>query len=280
VAYRKPGRSPRPVYVATILIVGLAAHAVAQSQAPHSAKSPGKAASAVADGRRTFESRCAPCHGLDGRGGEHAHAIATPRAAGALEDPTLFQIIRGGIAPAGMPAFSSLTDAEIHAVIDHIRVLTGQRTPRPAKGDPALGERLYFGKAGCGDCHSLGGKGGFIASDLTDFTESHSLAELKQAILHPDQWIPAQNSVSVTTLSGEKFTGLRRNEDNFSLQLQDANGQFHLFMKSQIATVVRGPHSLMPGDYGNRLRPAELDDLISYLCRGAPAAAHRTRTGN
>ena len=32
---------------------------------------------ALATGRRTFESTCAPCHGLNGKGGERAPDIAT-----------------------------------------------------------------------------------------------------------------------------------------------------------------------------------------------------------
>jgi hypothetical protein len=79
--------------------------------------------------------------------------------------------------------------------------------------------------------------------------------------------------VTVTTLSQERVTGMVRNQDNFSLQVQDADGVFHLFLKSQITKVDREAHSLMPGDYGTRLTPAELDDLIGFLFGGAPAPA-------
>jgi cytochrome c oxidase cbb3-type subunit 3 len=235
-----------------------------------------------APGRPIFESHCASCHGLDGRGGEHAHAIATPRVAGEMEDPAIFQIIRGGIPPLGMPTFSTLSEAEIRAIVSYIRVLTGQNTVRPAKGNSARGAQIFFGKARCGDCHTILGKGGFMGSDLTDFARSHSAEELHRAIINPDQWIPpVENMVTVTTLSQERITGLLRNEDNFSLQLQDADGIFHLFMKSQIAKIDRESHSLMPQDYGTRLTPAELDDLINYMFSGLPAPARRApKAGN
>jgi putative heme-binding domain-containing protein len=214
---------------------------------------------------------------LDGRGGEHAQAIATPRVAGALDDPALSQIIRGGIPAKGMPSFSSLSEPEIHAIITYLRFQTGKNTVRPGKGNALRGEQLFFGEARCGDCHMMFGKGGFIGSDLTDFAASHSVDELHQAITNPDRWIsPARNVVTVTTLSQERVTGLVRNEDNFSLQVQDADGVFHLFLKSQIAKVEREPRSLMPGDYGTRLTPAELDDLISFLFSAVPAPSHGT----
>lgn len=269
------GRSVLPLLVSLILPAGLVTYPVQQNPEPTPACPAEKTSSLPALGQRSFESHCASCHGLDGRGSEHAHAIATPHAAGALEDPALFQIMRGGIPSKGMPSFGSLSEPEIHAIITYLRLLTGKNPVRPGKGSPAQGEQLFFGKAGCGDCHMMLGKGGFIGSDLTDFARSHSVDELHLAIINPDEWIsPARNVVTVTTLSQERITGLVRNEDNFSLQVQDADGAFHLFLKSQIAKVDRQPHSLMPGDYGKRLTPAELDDLTSFLFGGVPAPAH------
>lgn len=178
-----------------------------------------------------------------------------------------------------MPSFDALSASEIQAIIAYLRLLTGKGTMESGKGNSARGEQLFFGKARCGDCHMVAGKGGFMGSDLTGFAGSHSEAQLRQAILHPDQWIaPAQNPVTVTTLGGDRVTGQVRNEDNFSLQLQDSDGVFHLFLKSQIAKVVREPHSLMPGDYGTRLTPAELDDLMSFLfSKGGGSVPSRSR---
>jgi putative heme-binding domain-containing protein len=263
-----------PLFVSLTFSAALAAYPAQEKPEPTSARPAKKAPSQPAVGQRSFESHCASCHGLDGRGGEHAHGIATPRAAGALEDPALFQIIRGGIPSQGMPSFDSLSEPEIHAIITYLRLLTGKSAVRPLKGNSIRGEQLFFEKARCGVCHMMRGKGGFIGSDLTDFAASHSVDELHRAIINPDQWIPpARNVVTVTTLSQERVTGMVRNQDNFSLQVQDADGVFHLFLKSQITKVDREAHSLMPGDYGTRLTPAELDDLIGFLFGGAPAPA-------
>ena len=79
-----------------------------------------------ADGQKSFESHCAACHGLDGRGGEHAHAIATAEAAGALDDAAVFEIIHDGIGPKGMPSFSALPEPEVHALVAYLRVLTSK----------------------------------------------------------------------------------------------------------------------------------------------------------
>jgi hypothetical protein len=77
------------------------------------------------------------------------------------------------------------------------------------------------------------------------------------------------------------LSGLIRNEDNFSMQLQGIDGQFHLLMKSQIAKVESTGHSLMPDDYGTRLSSAELDDLVSFIARyGRRVEAPPTSSGD
>src|SRR5207237_2155135 len=65
---------------------------------------------ALAEGRQAFDTRCAGCHGLDGRGGERAPDIATRSAVQGRSDANLTRIIRNGIPRAGMPGFGSLDD--------------------------------------------------------------------------------------------------------------------------------------------------------------------------
>ena len=58
-----------------------------------------------------------------------------------------------------------------------------------------------------------------------------------------------------------------RNEDNASLQVQDADGRFYLLMKSSLVSVQRKVGEPMPVDYGRQLSSAEIDDLVGYILR-------------
>jgi len=224
----------------------------------------------IGAGRKSYEGRCATCHGLDGRGGEHAPGIANSRTVQGERDKVLAQFVRAGNPRAGMPAFSYLSENELMALVRYLRSLSGITKVEPVKGDPVRGERLFFAKAQCGDCHMLAGKGGFIATDLLDFAVAHSPEEIRAAIVRPNEkLLPGQEVISVETAAGERLTGVARNEDNFSLQLQGTDGEFHLLMKSQIAKLERTGRSLMPADYGTRLSSAELDDLVSYIALSA-----------
>jgi cytochrome c oxidase cbb3-type subunit III len=210
-------------------------------------------------GERQFVSSCAGCHGLDGRGGEHGPNIATAPNLRQLSDPDLLRVVRDGRPASGMPAFRSMFDEEqLNAVLAYLRFLQGRREAVSVRGDPERGQALFFGKARCSECHMVNGRGGFIASDLSAYDETHSAAQVKEAIPHIDQ-----KAVTVSTRDGRKYTGVLRNEDNFSLQLQTLDGAFHFFEKSALARVVH--QSLMPAGYSSLLSPDELDDVVSCL---------------
>ena len=112
----------------------------------------------------------------------------------------------------------------------------------------------------------MGGKGRFLSTDLSDFAYNHNPSEIRIAIVSPQvqEGVP-HTSVSVTTSSGQLFFGLIRNENNSSLQMQDADGQFYLFMKSDLGSIERSPAPSMPVDYKQKLSSTEIEDLVSYI---------------
>jgi len=265
------------------LCMALAYRSLAQENAGRLAsKSSGQGSAVAAAGRKSYETHCAMCHGLDARGGEHAPGIANSREVQGKSDKALFQIIRGGLPAGGMPSFPNLSENQIEAVVKYLRSLSGAASLENLKGDPLRGEKLFFGKAQCSDCHMLAGKGGFIGPDLSDFAIAHSPQKIREAIVRPNQKpLPGEQVINVETVEGQKLSGLVRNEDNFSMQLQGIDGKFHLLMKSEITKVENTGHSLMPADYGTRLSAEELDDLISFIARyGRRVEAPGTSSGD
>jgi cytochrome c oxidase cbb3-type subunit 3 len=151
-------------------------------------------------------------------------------------------------------------------VVLYVRSLQGRGEAGRLPGNPEAGKGLFFGKAGCAECHMVAGAGGFIGSDLSNYAATESAQEIRDAILHPEAKAdPAKKAVLVTTMSGEQLTGIARNEDNFSLQLQTLDGSFHLFTKTDLKSVEHQDRSLMASDYGSRLSRVELNDIVSYM---------------
>ncbi len=216
-------------------------------------------------GLQIFTSACAGCHGLDAKGGERAPNLAAG-AVQQLPDREIFRIVKNGIPGTAMPAFHSLGDGELHALVKYLRALQGGGPAMAVPGNPSRGKALFFGAAQCSTCHSAEGKGGFIARDLSDYGSRRSPEEILRRIQAPESDEPGGNKVAtVITHDGRKYSGVVRNEDNFSLQLQSLDGDFHLFTKSDVQQVEYGTQPLMPTNYGVVLSREQLDDIVSYL---------------
>ena len=220
-------------------------------------------------GKKIFSASCAQCHGLDAKGGERAPNIADPPAVQRLSNAQISGIIQNGLPGTGMPAFPSLEPAQVRMVVAYLRTLQGKNNAAPLPGNPEAGSTLFFGKAGCSQCHMVGGKGGFIASDLSEYARVHEADQIRNAILDPASSAGRARFVTITLDDGKTLRGRVRDEDNFSLQLQALDGTFFFLSKSQIHVLQDETQPLMPSDYNTRLNSHELNDVISYLIRAA-----------
>lgn len=112
-------------------------------------------------GDELFARYCSSCHGLDGKGGVGV-PIALPSFLNSVSDDFLKKTIREGRPGRIMPAFESLSDAQLAALVKHIRGWSDK--PAPAEntavinGDKAHGKELYANY--CAQCHGEDGQGG------------------------------------------------------------------------------------------------------------------------
>lgn len=231
---------------------------------------------AMLAGQNIFANACAGCHGLDAHGGERAPDIVAKPEVQRMTEAEISHVVREGSRSKAMPAFgNSLDSGQLRDVVIYVRsLLQGNSQSAVLPGDSAAGKSLFFGKAGCADCHVIEGAGGFLGADLTNYAGSRSASETRDAITDPTASVTRHDRmVAVTARDGQQFTGIARNEDNFSLQLQTADGTFHLLMKSDLEKVEYQRQPLMPADYGQRFSAGELNDLVSFLMKTAAANA-------
>jgi cytochrome c oxidase cbb3-type subunit III len=236
-------------------IVLICAFAVSQAQtAAHNA------------GRKTFESSCAPCHGLNGKGGKHAPDIATRPEIVSLSDSGILEVLREGEPQGGMPPFAGLGSAKLTQILNYLRFLQGKSTPPTVMANAEKGKEVFSGKGDCSECHLVHGLGGFLGPDLTDYGASHSADEIRSAIVSADKRSGIHKGLAkATTKGGRQISGLVRNEDNLSVQLQAHDGTFYSLEKSDLSELVFASEPLMSDNYGLKLSKSELDQLVSYL---------------
>ena len=79
-------------------------------------------------GRKSFESRCARCHGADGNGGEMGPSIVERLTA--RDDQQLRQLIRTGVPARGMPP-SEIGDGEMGDLVKFLRGIERRPEAKP-----------------------------------------------------------------------------------------------------------------------------------------------------
>jgi len=236
--------------------------ALQMTVAPAPAARPKVTAQEIARGRTLFEAQCAYCHGADGDGGRGAN-LARPALRRAPTDEALFRVVNRGIPGTGMPG-NAMSARETWQVVAFVRSL-GLVKREPLPGDAARGAQVYA-KAGCAACHTIRGRGGPIGPDLTDAGARSSPAYLRRSIVDPQADVPAGfRQVLAVTREGRRITGVRVNEDTFSIQFRDAAGTLYSFFKEELAELATDDGRTAMPTFRDRLEPAALDDLVAYL---------------
>ena len=236
---------------------------------------------AIEAGRALFAGGCAACHGAEGQGGRGPN-LRERIYWHPVDEETLYKVIRKGIPDGGMPS-AQLSEDQTWQVVAFVRSLTAPAIETHVPGNAAAGETLFWGKAGCGECHSIRGRGGKLGPDLTNAGATRPLPQLRQDILDPDAGgASGYRSVSVVLRSGVTLAGVARNRTDYSLELQEANGNLHLLGMPEIREIKLGKGSPMPKDYAQRLSKAELDDILAYLSRQSarPIESKKEARGN
>jgi cytochrome c oxidase cbb3-type subunit III len=216
-------------------------------------------------GRGIYRSNCAFCHGLTGLGGRGPDlASGRPKP-----DAEVRRVVRQGIPGSAMPAFK-LDNTEMDHLMAHLKTLAGT-APAAQKitGDAVRGKQIYA-KAGCAGCHQIGMEGSAYGPDLSRIGGARPVRYLRESIVKPEADVPQRyEGVSVVLADGKRLTGVRANEDTFTVQLRLPSMKYVSFRKDEVKEVIAENKSLMPAY--TTMPEKDLDDLVAYLTtlRGA-----------
>lgn len=255
----------------------LGALAIAFSVAAPSAESPGdpdsapgnplrRDAQAIRAGDELFHQRCAVCHGQRAMGGMAANLVAT-RWARRRSETALFRTIREGIPGTDMPPHQDLAEERVWQIVAYLRAqaLPGQQPP--LEGDTVAGRKVFV-EAGCIDCHVADGSGGFLGPALDSISRRKTSAEVRADILEPNSKLAEGfETVIAETSDGERIEGLLKNENPATILILAEDGRVRSLPRDRLRSLATPGRSRMPADYGARLSPEELANLLAYLDR-------------
>ena len=154
---------------------------------------------AAPDGQALFNKHCSACHGSQGSGGVGV-PLSLPSFINGVSDEYLKRTIRVGRPGRIMPAFSKLSDAQVKAIVSHVRSWTDTPAvkfdPASIAGDKKHGEELFAQR--CAQCHGAAGKGG-KGTGVT-FSRKRDLPIIAPALNNPGFLASASDTMIRNTL--------------------------------------------------------------------------------
>jgi putative heme-binding domain-containing protein len=213
-------------------------------------------------GARLYFAYCSACHGAEGNSIPGVD-FRTGKFRRASSDEDLMAIVLRGIPGTAMPP-NNFGNSEMRAIVGYLRSLQGSHW-QALHGDTRRGQLIFEGRGGCLDCHRVNGKGSYAATDLSDIGIVRSIDYLEKSLVDPAiSYLPEHRLIRAVTRSGVAVTGRHLNEDTFTVQLIDSNGNLISLLKPDLKTYEIVKNSPMPS-YRERLSTGELEDVVSYL---------------
>lgn len=231
---------------------------------------------AAARGQKTFVSTCGFCHGTNATGGAQGPNLI--RSTMVLHDQgtgkEIGPLIHKGRPDKGMPAFSRLSDDQVHDIAQFLLGRVQGAANRMdytiqniVTGDPKAGE-AYF-QSHCATCHSPTG-------DLAHIATKSDATTLEGRFLYPannpyGQGPPpdprALKHVTVTLPSGQTYNGVLAHIDDFSVALRDDTGAYRSWVFDDVKGIrveVHDPlaqHLKLLRQYSD----ADMHNILAYL---------------
>jgi cytochrome c oxidase cbb3-type subunit 3 len=242
----------------SIATIAIAARLLAQEPKPDPA--------AIERGRTEFKSSCGFCHGDDATGNRAPDLVRSVSLMHDAKGDTLGPVIRNGRADKGMPAFASLTAAQIDGIVLFLHhqldvALGSNHVPadyplaKLLTGNAKAGETFFNGAGGCAKCHSLTG-------DLKGIANKYPPLELQQRMLYPPK--APKPSVTVRLKSGETIEGTLAHTDEFEIAITDRDGWHRSWSRDRVTVEIRDPlaahKALMP-----KYTDADVHNLFAFL---------------
>ena len=228
---------------------------------------------AAARGRTVYIAQCITCHGTRARGTERGADLV--RSVVVLHDRYGSTI--GPFLAKGHPAGHSVTLIHDQTVdLSHFLHQQVENTLRTGPynkplnilvGDPKEGEAYFNGAGKCSSCHSPTG-------DLAHIASKYQPPMLQLKVVFPQTAAFGRRSapssrkpvtVTVTTASGDKVTGVLEEMDDFTVSLRDSSGEYRTFTRGPSVKVEKHDpytaHVALLDQYTDK----QIHDVVAYL---------------
>jgi len=218
-------------------------------------------AAAAELGAKIFSQNCAFCHGPKATGAEGPNLIRSTVVLHDEKGELIGPVVLNGRPDKGMPAFSSMTPAQLFDIAEflHARVQdaanrSSYKLQNIVTGDAKAGEAFF--NAHCTSCHSATG-------DLAHVGSKYEPGDLQAIFLYPDKPAPPVK-ITVTLPDGQSVTGTLKRQDDFNVSMIDSSGAFHSWPVNAVKVQIKDPlagHRELLGIYTD----SDMHNILAYL---------------
>src|SRR5262245_60262810 len=252
-----PMRISRALAIAGLCIA--AATAFAQAPAPAKTFPP----ALVQSGEVLFVQQCAFCHGRDTGGGESGPDLTRSKVVSDdVDGSQIGPVVRNG--RGSMPRFG-VSDQELLGLAAFIHTQKALAESQNGKrrgvdvedlatGNVDKGMKYFNGAGKCNSCHSPTG-------DLAGVAKRRERLQLFQRLMYPRG---AKVTLTVTLPSGEKITGQRAYQDEFTVALRDSSGRYRSWPTSKVKVQEEDP-AQAHADLLAKYTDDDIHNLMTYL---------------
>jgi mono/diheme cytochrome c family protein len=227
-------------------------------------------------GRTFYIAQCITCHGPKGRGTEQGADLV--RSLVVLHDRygnTIGPFLLKGHPTQSGTRSATFTQSQIadlshflhQKVEDTLRTGPYNKVLNVLTGDPKAGEAYFNGPGKCSACHSPTG-------DLAGIASRYEPPVLQLKMVFPQTVAFGRHAtagakhpvtVTVTTPSGERVTGVLLEMDDFSVSLRDPSGAYRAFQRTPDLKIEKhdpyAAHIALLDQYKNE----DIHNLVAYL---------------
>jgi cytochrome c oxidase cbb3-type subunit III len=221
----------------------------------------------VQHGMAMFQQSCAVCHGTGATGGMGPDLLESSLVRHDVNGNLIGQVIQNGRVDKGMPAFPSMTGAEISDIAAYlharIQVTSSVESEGPVGGyslknlligNAEAGKQYFYGAGKCSTCHSPTG-------DLTGIAKKYSPSELESQFLYPS---PDNVTATVSLASGPTVQGTLLHLDEFYVAILGKDGHYRSWPRQKVSVRVTDPlaaHRELLDTYTDK----DIHNVFAYL---------------
>jgi putative membrane-bound dehydrogenase-like protein len=132
-------------------------------------------------------------------------------------------------------------------------------------GDVGEGRKLFYGKATCYLCHSVGSQGGRFGPDLTNIGEIRSVHDILEAVVYPSASFAREYETSRITTKTGSYTGVIKEQLPEAIIIEVGPVPGLRIARSEILSIEPQSLSMMPPGLDQQLAPSEMADLTAFL---------------